>query len=963
MWITEIISFGYLPAVFVAGHWLASNIFKTQLDEVPPLCRFAVYAAIGFLFWLPILFAFAALGAFSSTSIGALGWIVSVFRLPKLRTLPTFHRDNKLGILSTLALFVFYAAFSSESIQGGRDQGTYSLHAASILRTGELRADLPTEALADQENTYRKLLAISNPRGFHYDLANKEMIAQFPPSLALNLAQALGAGGLHGLTSVNPFLASLSALLFFALVRGFAPSNWALLSTIFFALNPAQLWNARITLSEILTQLIVLAGLLLAQICFAKGKDRAYATAIAILGLSSLIRIDCFLIATLVPFAHLAVLLGEQQQEQRKTIKRINKANTALAFATAISWAYYEYNTPAYFHEFTSKLSLFLLAGSLCWLISNLISYGPQTLRDSLGKAFFNKFSWITISGALIGTTLYALFLRPYIEPFTQFENSHYGTRNYQENSLLDLAAYISFPVIALALLATIQSFRQILEKRHLPLILLLSIWLGFSLAYLQDPRISPDHIWRIRRFTPIIIPGFILFATVFVSRYATKISSIKYATPLIWALGLGFVVYASKPIAFLKQYDGTYEMMSQINDAIPEGALIVTDVTSRIYSGLQLWYGRELMRGDFREEGHKELLEKLAIEARKQGRPTFLLSHKKLVNFTEESQAQHWLFRYPSLKGAHRAPARVVATVRFDFYLAQIDGKIKPFNGRETRIQLGNSIMIGVEEEGLHGVETHGPNTYRWTEGQALLKVKESFKNKFTYGTLKVSAAGPDGSQTKIRINGTQVLNTHVPRNGGDFQFRIPEEAYATEGIQVELLAETFNPHKRNPASKDKRDLGIKLSGIILSSEAEPSYGNLQIEAKSLDGIKENGLYEPEEDSKGLHRWTDGHAKFNFKSKEDFQYNKLSLSLSKSVLPETEFEILWNGKSIYKGSTSRKIREFEIPFTGIVPPSKEILLEIKSVAKTPQEIGINEDTRKLGLRITRIELQGNYPK
>jgi hypothetical protein len=36
----------------------------------------------------------------------------------------------------------------------------------------------------------------------------------------------------------------------------------------------------------------------------------------------------------------------------------------------------------------------------------------------------------------------------------------------------------------------------------------------GFSVDYLYAPSNTPDHLWWIRRFTPVVVPGFVLYAT-----------------------------------------------------------------------------------------------------------------------------------------------------------------------------------------------------------------------------------------------------------------------------------------------------------------------------------------------------------------------------------------------------------------------------------------------------------------
>lgn len=77
------------------------------------------------------------------------------------------------------------------------------------------------------------------------------------------LAQAFETLGRWGLYRLNPAFSILSLSIFYGLARSLVSKPYAVVGTLFLALNVSQLWVSRITLSEVLTQMFVGSGLLL----------------------------------------------------------------------------------------------------------------------------------------------------------------------------------------------------------------------------------------------------------------------------------------------------------------------------------------------------------------------------------------------------------------------------------------------------------------------------------------------------------------------------------------------------------------------------------------------------------------------------------------------------------------------------------------------------------------------------
>ncbi|MDQ8186381.1 hypothetical protein [Pelagicoccus sp. SDUM812002] len=954
-----ILAFGYLPGVFLAGRWLAINILKLNLASLNPASRLGLYFCVGAASSIIPLFLLALAGLYLPSGIGAAGWLAALFQARKLRV-SQLHQPSA-GLLGlALTLFVFYGLFCSESIQTGRDQGAYSLHATNIANTHSLLLPLPFEGFEEQRHKYQALLHSSNPLGFNYDFEASGMKGQFPPALALHLAQCYAIGGYAGLILFVPFLAAINFLVAYSLARQFAARHWALLGALFFALNPAQLWNARITLSEILAQSIILTGLLLCHLGIRDRINRNYVVGIAAIAASCLVRIDCFLFATILAVLHLASVILSNSSEQSPDSSTKMRASIAAYVIFGIGWIYYSISTPNYFQEFVPIVSKFLLAGAAAIAAAALLDHPKLKGKLQLDRLLGNKPAWIACSVAVLALVLYCIFLRPFNEPFAMFEEAHYGDRNFRENSVIDLAEYISYPVIGFAVLGFCFALRQILIKRKLELLPLLLAWAAFSLAYLYDPRISPDHIWRIRRFTPIVIPGFLLFAVYGLASVRLPRRPARALNYAAWALAALFLAFANKPIAFLTQYEGTIEITRALQAAIPNDALVLTDLTRLFYGPLLDGKGRQLVRGDLSNKNHLALFNEIGKQAAEDGQSVYLLTNAKAISEFSDFKTLSFQKTWYSLRAANRAPATVIRERTNAFHLAKIDGPIRPFSGKETSLTFGANKIVGIEETGMYGQERTGKGSpFRWSQQTASFTLPTAFESRFTSGRLKLYSSFVDQAPTQIRVNGHLVFDSEIPKKGGDFEFSIPPEIDQSETIKLQIQSQADQPSRVYPNSTDSRELALQIGGITLSTEEGIAFGTIDFGIQPNLDILEGGLYPPEAEGDEIRRWTDGQAVFQIPLRKSFTPKVLYIDIVKSVLSKNDVAIVWNGQSIFRGTVGSEGETLKIP---LVPSLGRgpVKLEIVSQTASPQALRINEDTRELGLRLASLKIDGD---
>lgn len=84
-------------------------------------------------------------------------------------------------------------------------------------------------------------------------------------------------------------------------------------------------------------------------------------------------------------------------------------------------------------------------------------------------------------------------------------------TRSYDEQSLVWISWYLGWPTVILACLAGLLAVRAAVRRRSPAIVVVMSVVAVNAALYLNDVSITPDQIWAMRRFLPVILPGGLL--------------------------------------------------------------------------------------------------------------------------------------------------------------------------------------------------------------------------------------------------------------------------------------------------------------------------------------------------------------------------------------------------------------------------------------------------------------------
>lgn len=955
--IASLLACGFIPGCIAAGGWLLRRF--TTSPGSSALERLVLAGVLGMILALPLLVGTAVGGWYSPWLIGTLGWVVTGVKLrPFLADLPGL-RFLDLGLL-TLALAVggWHTTYRTESIFAGRDQGVYSNHALHLAETGQLRIDpIYRDLFTDADGA---LAAALQAGGYFFDFAAQNIYLQFAPTFALYLAQGYGMAGDLGLFAVNPWLAALNTVLFFGLARRWLPPLWTLAATALFTFNLAQVWIARITLSETLTQTWFLAGLLLLQIALAHPHRATWLLGALLVASCTLIRVDAFLLV--IALAATGAYLAQQPQQQLPdpTWRRWGGV-TALAVTAlgAASFGYGLATSPGYYADFAHRIVLMLVIAAgltgMAWV--------PWSERIRV-----RVLSWVgrpgvlrLLLGGLVVLALYAYFVRPHHEPFANFAASiGWEGRDYRENSLRDLGAYLSPVALALALGGLGVMLHRTLIKGSLAPVPFLAAWLAVTLLYLYNPYISSDHIWKIRRYVPVVIPGGVLLSMIGLASLTARISP-SGLRAMVTGAGLltifSYVGWSVRPIAFTQLNAGAVDFIRTIEQHVPADALIVADVNPPLLGPLQLGLGREVVRALPGDTQHERIVKGAVDRATSAHRPVVLLSRNPQVN-DGENTSQRFTLSHPTLVQTLSPPPRTVQPRQRTVYLAVLGTSGLGYDADAHTLRLGAHQIFGVTENGFLQQEFAGPLPFRWTGGSASLRAPWIFAEPPFEAALHILSAAPAGSPVTVRFNETIVFDQTVPAGGGVFDLPIAEVDWTRSDLEIELTASTFVPAVVEPGSTDDRELGIQLGGLVVGLKPPWAIGRWEFGWGIQARETATGLYSPETLGDSPARWTDGQALFRLRLPERHPPARLIIPVVSGPRDGTVVTVRWNGVALAETTLVHYPDQLEFDLNH-VPARAVAELEIVSPPFRPtDENPAATDQRKLGVMLGRMALE-----
>jgi hypothetical protein len=624
---SAIISSGIWPALPLTGYLLSRRPnYELVLKSLPNITFFSLMTASGIAIWSFPLVISAMLGIYRAEYFGFAGWIFSLLALMILGKKGLFPSPSKIKfsrwdwVLTAVLMLaaLLYFGFPNESIVINADEGLYANHGVYIAKHGRMDVDYPwpkdVAAIfdsSDADNVYHwPGLYPTHP----------SITVQFSHLLPVWLAQAFSIFEQHGLFRLNAIFAMLSLGIFYGLCRSVLPVSYSVIATLFLALNPGELWVSRITLTEILAQLFIWSGLLLMFHAVRNNEHKTARWAGFLLAFSAFARIDSFLLVPLLFISHLLQkIIAKTDRGKALSIWNSFYQTAIPLFGFAV--VYYMLDSRPYFLANISKLQQIgiLTLISLCVLM-----VAPEKILKFLRPCIINRATF-----ALVGMALFILIIYLYVfRPANALLNG-FGDRNFSDFSLINLAQYISPLVIFWGIAGWFLSFLAFKNsKENLCLISVMLCFAGYASLYLWKPSIFPGHFWAIRRFVPVVIPGFILFASIgtlkTLNLFPKKLSVI--ASVIILGFLAFFTIKSDKLIFTFTEQQGVFLQLKELSEKLPDDTPVIAHGNFGWIMPLYLTFQKPVILVDLNsKEGGKVFNDWISYQASKH-KPVFLL-------------------------------------------------------------------------------------------------------------------------------------------------------------------------------------------------------------------------------------------------------------------------------------------------------------------------------------------------
>jgi hypothetical protein len=491
-------------------------------------------------------------GAYSLVSSLAVTCAAAAFLSYRLRR-PAEQRANErepwrwlaLGAALCVGFGLLYAAYPTYFLLGGQDPGPYLAFAARIAHTGGLDLRVPEFqhwARAHEPGLYRPFAAVYGDMGAPAALGPPR--PQFVHLFTAYLANLFAAGGVEGAVRANAWIAVLCLLIGFALLRRLDSLGAAFAFVVVLGINPAFVWAARITLTEVVALWLNLFGLLL--LVFAWDEELPWVGALAggVLGLGVLNRLDGGLgTFALVGFSLAATIDGPRRSRVA--------AHAALVHLAVSTFGYIDGRrlAPDYFGDLNAlsggDVNKLIGLTSGFDVLALLIALLPARLKSKLPlNETTLRLGAYAIVVALTVWVLYGVTLR------------RLGNDPETATTLLELTWYLSWAVWPLCFFGMARALRAASFQRAFPLILMTA---ATFVIFSARTDVVHEHIWASRRWVPQTIP--LLLACAALGAWAL-IRRLRGAArfglaSVVAALCLGPVLLFEQPFLFRSMLQG----------------------------------------------------------------------------------------------------------------------------------------------------------------------------------------------------------------------------------------------------------------------------------------------------------------------------------------------------------------------------------------------------------------------
>lgn len=478
-------------------------------------------------------------GKYSLNKVAALMLLESVASLAVYRGNLTIYKSLINGC-KTISLYkalagivcaaILYFGFPTMYLWGGRDPGLYFIDAVHISQTGTMQYEADSY-INDHYDDIKDIVDLGYPglySAYEYHLSDEpgKIIAQFLPVFPACLAIGYDLAGMDGLIRVNAVIALLCLWVIFFFVEKVFNRETAKMVFLLLLVNPAQLWNARITQSELLCQFLFFMSMYSLEAGWESRDKRTALLAGALLSFSTLCRIDMYILGVgLLVFAIYMIICNpvEKGYVLNVTGMYIVGGVLSLVYGYIFSYPYY------YEHWKMGALSSVVLCNTalLGVILTLLVIQKFGGFFRMFSRPFIaicnSRAAMLIFCGGLFVIFLFAFLIRPELMP-----------GDFAHNAMVEFCYYTTPLAVCLAIAGIYFTFfgRGRERERELAYFLISGISL---VIYIWKPSITPDHVWACRRWVTVAIPFVVILSSFALSK---MFRNLKYR----WIIRFGLI-------------------------------------------------------------------------------------------------------------------------------------------------------------------------------------------------------------------------------------------------------------------------------------------------------------------------------------------------------------------------------------------------------------------------------------
>ncbi len=498
-----------------------------------------------------------------------------------------------LAVTLALGFAGFNAAHSAQNIIISRDPGVYSVTSKWLV----------DHSSTDVDTQFRLFGEDPQIQSSSSGIGRRPELGHVYPQGSHGLPAVLSIGGsLLGskvIYASNSVLGGFALLAVYGFGRRVVGRAGALVGAALLGLTLPQIYFSRDTYTEPLSQLLLFGGLaLLLQARRGRPLDWAVAGLVAAGG--CLARIDSFLV--LPPLILSAGLwLALAPSGSRRTTGRDTAALAVGAVIPALlGYLDLKHFAAGYLHTLEDQfgqiqkltalsLVVAVVAVGLAWatpVVARLSSLRDIT-RSRLGFA----------AGSSLVLGMVALALRPLFHTSQGIKNPGQmafitrlqtmegdaiePSRSYAESSVTWLSWYLGPVAVVLGVLGLAVLLARAVRRGDTTLVPFF-LALGLTgLVYLVNPSITPDQLWAMRRYVPIVLPGLALASAVLIVPALvwvagrTRAGAVVAGVAVLAALFVP-VYQVSQPLLGVREGVGQLNEVEAVCTALPDDAAVL---------------------------------------------------------------------------------------------------------------------------------------------------------------------------------------------------------------------------------------------------------------------------------------------------------------------------------------------------------------------------------------------------